>query len=298
MRYFHSSFRWFPYAILAFGLSGLIGACATRSASQPVDHTSPTSPSRLRDEPEARRPILFLLSSTGTQTLRNGKERRTGTFLSEFYEPYSALIQDGYGAVIATPRGENVAIDPEGMLPKYWESEKQREDALEFSKSDPTFLHPIDFELALDRVNEWAGLVLPGGQGIMTDIVPNPLAHELVLELTRQDKPVGLICHAPALLKHLPREENPLLGRSVTSVSPFEEFYIETFVMGGKALDRRIGRQLRQAGYDYDSALPKADHAIRDGNLVTSQNPFSGSAFEREFREALLERERSDDGSE
>jgi putative intracellular protease/amidase len=75
----------------------------------------------------------------------------------------------------------------------------------------------------------------------------------------------------------------------VTSVSPFEEFFIETFIMGGKAQDRKIGRQLRRRGYDYDSALPKGDYAVRDCNLVTSQNPFSGPSFLREFRSALVD---------
>lgn len=56
----------------------------------------------------------------------------------------------------------------------------------------------------------------------------------------------------------------------MTAISPIEEWYIETFVMGGKAQTRKIGRSLRKAGFDYGSTLPKASHAVRDCNLVTS----------------------------
>lgn len=233
--------------------------------------------------------VLFLLSSASEQELRNGKKRPTGTFLSEFYEPYRAVIEDGYEVAIATPKGLAPVIDPEGMKNKYWENESVKKTALSQLVKEARFQKPLSFDEALARVDLWEAIVIPGGQGVMLDVVVDPRAHQLVLDLARRNKAIGLICHAPALLKHLPQTGNPLAARAVTAVSPFEEFFIETFIMGGKAQDRRLGRQLRRRGYDYDSALPKADYAVRDCNLVTSQNPFSGSAFLREFRWALMD---------
>jgi hypothetical protein len=63
-----------------------------------------------------------------------------------------------------------------------------------------------------------------------------------------KQKAIGLICHAPALLVSIPKEENPFIGYQVNSVSGFEEFYIEKFVMKGKPQHRKIAKQLRKSG--------------------------------------------------
>lgn len=123
----------------------------------------------------------------------------------------------------------------------------------------------------------------------MTDLVENEDLHTLLLTLGDAGRPVGLVCHAPAILGHLPPERSPFEGRRVTSVSGFEELYIERIVMGSKATDRRIGRQLHRAGLRHRSAWPGSPHAVRDGNLVTSQNPFSGDVFVELYMAALRE---------
>ena len=50
----------------------------------------------------------------------------------------------------------------------------------------------------------------------------------------KENKPTGLICHAPSLILTIPKEENPYIGFEVNLVSPFEEFVIERFIMKGK----------------------------------------------------------------
>ena len=85
----------------------------------------------------------------------------------------------------------------------------------------------------------------------------------------------------------MPRTARVRPGAVVTSVSRTEEMFIETFVMGAKAQVRRIGRQLEHAGYRHTSRFPGRAHAVRDCNLVTSQNPFSSEAFNRHFLAAL-----------
>ena len=86
-----------------------------------------------------------------------------------------------------------------------------------------------------------------------------------------------------------PKEENPYIGFKVNSVSPFEEFVIERFIMKGKPKNRKIAKQLRKLGLKYKQKLPKADYAVKDRNLVTSQNPFSGNSFNKLYLEALSE---------
>ena len=59
--------------------------------------------------------------------------------------------------------------------------------------------------------------------------------------------------------------------------------------MKGKPKNRKIAKKLRKLGLKYKKKLPKANFAIRDRNLVTSQNPYSGNAFNKLYLEALDE---------
>src|SRR5690606_39979027 len=66
--------------------------------------------------------------SAGEQVLANGRRRRTGYFLSEFYEPYAALRRQGHELYIATPEGKAPVVDPEGLKDDYWEDESRSEE--------------------------------------------------------------------------------------------------------------------------------------------------------------------------
>lgn len=57
--------------------------------------------------------------------------------------------------------------------------------------------------------------------------------------------------------------------------------------MNGKPKNRKIAKQLRKLGLKYKSGMPKANFAIKDRNLVTSQNPFSSTRFNALFLETL-----------
>ena len=243
--------------------------------------------SRLSERGPHPAPVLFVLTSAGEQTLANGKTRPTGVFLGELYEAYRSVKAAGFSVTFATPGARPAAIDPESLQDEYWADHPAwRDEALALVEQDTALRTPMSLEEALAQEASFAAVVVPGGQGVMVDLLEDALLHALLVRFGESRRPVGLICHAPALLLRLP-EENPFKGRAVTSVSGFEEFYIETFIMKGKAEQRAIGRSLAARGYAYDSGRPKADFAVRDGNLVTSQNPYSGPAFSLRFLEAL-----------
>jgi len=257
--------------------------CATRPAEHDVEAPTPCAVT-------ASPTILFVLSAAGEQTLRNGKTRATGFFLSEFYEAYRAVVDAGYDVAIATTDGRAPVVDPESLEGDYWEAHPTwKDEALALVSDDPRFATPLSLPDVRQRSNEYIGLVVPGGQGVMIDLVDDADLHALVVEYGASGRAVGLICHAPALLTRIPDRTNPFAGRTVTSVSGFEEFYIERFVMKGRALDRKIARQLGAKGYRHRRSFPGKPGAQRDGNLVTSQNPFSGDAFNTELLAVLAE---------
>ncbi|OCB75478.1 DJ-1/PfpI family protein [Flavobacterium crassostreae] len=235
--------------------------------------------------------ILFVMSAADTLELNNGKKlRQTGVFLNEFYLAYKSVIQAGYTVDFATPNGITATIDNQSSNAKYWKNNlEMKDEALLFTQTDCLFNNPKTLEKAVETKADYIGLVIPGGQGLMVDLTNDANIPILLTHFAKTKKPTGLICHAPSLLLTIPMAENPYIGFEVNSVSPLEEFIIEHFIMKGKPKNRKIAQQLKKMGLKYKHKLPKSNFSIKDRNLVTSQNPFSGAAFNTLYLEALTE---------
>lgn len=271
--------------VLAVAVAWLGSACAAPSpACRALPATANPAPPTT-----APAPVLFLLSAASTQQLADTTTRSTGVFLNELVHAHHAVLDAGHPVVFATPQGRPPAIDPESLKPRYWDSDDPNalDRARAWAEGDLQAAPRVSLKDALARHAEFAALVIPGGQGVMVDLLRDATAHTLLARFGADARPVGLICHAPALLAYMPQDTNPFRGRRVTSVSALEEWYIETLVMGAEAQDRAIGDRLDAVGMRYDSGFPGRGHAVRDGNLVTSQNPFSGDAFAAAFTAAL-----------
>lgn len=235
--------------------------------------------------------VLFVMSAADTLELNNGKKlRQTGVFLNEFYIAYKAIIEAGYQVEFATPNGITATIDEESVKNSYWKNELElKEEALQFVEYNESFKAPKTLEEAIEHKDQYIGMVVPGGQGLMVDLFYDKNIPVLLKHFASEKKPTGLICHAPSLLLSIPKNENPYIGFKVNAVTPIEEIFIEAFIMKGKPKKRKIAKQLKRLGLEYKSKRPKANFAIKDRNLITSQNPFSGSSFKNLFLEALTE---------
>jgi len=235
--------------------------------------------------------ILFVMSAVDTLELNKGEKlRQTGVFLNEFYLAYKSVSEAGYTVGFATPNGIVATIDSESINDKYWKDILTiKDEALIFVKNDSSFNNPLTLEKAIANKSDYIGLIIPGGQGLMVDLSIDDNIPILLKHFAKEKKPTGLICHAPSLILTIPKEENPYIGFEVNSVSPFEEFVIERFIMKGKPKKRKIAKQLRKLGLKYKQKFPKSNYAVKDRFLVTSQNPFSGNAFNILYLKALSE---------
>ena len=233
--------------------------------------------------------ILFVLSAADTLELNKGEKlRQTGVFLNEFYLAYKSITENGYMVDFATPNGRVSTIDQESFHDKYWKNQlDDKRKAIAFVEKDISFNNPISLEKAIELGDNYSGLIIPGGQGLMVDLVKDKNTPILLTQFAKDNKPTGLICHAPSLILTISKVENPYIGFKVNCVSPIEEFVIEKFIMKGKPKNRKIAKQLRKLGLKYKSGMPKANFAIKDRNLVTSQNPFSSTRFNELFLETL-----------
>ncbi|PJZ84526.1 type 1 glutamine amidotransferase domain-containing protein [Leptospira harrisiae] len=241
---------------------------------------------------EPKPKVLIVMSAADIILLDENQNHPTGVFLNELFHPAIRLYQSGFALEFATPNGKKVTLDPESLKDKYWNSKEEKEEAIRFLSSLPSFQKPISLELAIKNNQSYMGLLIPGGQGLMTDLLYDPNLTILLLKFQEQQKTIGLVCHAPALLLTLPsrfKGEGFLFqGYRVNSVTKIEEWFIETFVMNGKPKVRKISELLRERGMLYESSIfPASGFAIRDRNLVTSQNPFSGEEFTKLYLDAL-----------
>lgn len=237
--------------------------------------------------------VLFIMSAAKELPLKNGETyKETGVFLSELYLGYKSIIDAGYTVDIATPNGIVSSIDKESYKTKYWKGhENLLDEGKDFVIKDEKFNKPMTLETALANSKEYSGLVVPGGQGLMVDLIKDKTMAEIIKEFAKDKKIVGLICHAPALLLSIPKEENPFIGYKVNSITGIEELFIETFIMKGEPEKRRIGKQLNELGLKHKSGFPGWSSAVRDRELVTSQNPYSDEEFAVLYLEALKEYE-------
>ena len=104
------------------------------------------------------------------------------------------------------------------------------------------------------------------------------------------------MCHGVALLRYARFSSGDLLatGRTVTGFANIEEDFSNNAVWELGALPRgrhlmpwRIENELRAMGANYVQAGLWRDFAIRDANLITGQQNFSGAATARLVVEAL-----------
>lgn len=235
--------------------------------------------------------VLFIMSSADSLALNNNKKKRqTGIFLNEFYLAYQAIVSEGIQVEFSTPKGFSISIDQESLKEKYWKNNPDLYlEASKFIKENQVFLNPISTSLALENANDYIGLVVPGGQGVMVDVINDPNVPELLKSFAHKEKAIGLICHAPSLITTISKSENPFVGMSINCVTPIEEIFIEKVIMKGKPKNRKIAKQLKSLGLNYKRKKPKADFAVRDRFLVSSQNPFSGKSFNQLYIPLLKE---------
>ncbi len=202
----------------------------------------------------------------------------TGLWLEEFAVPYTALLEAGASIRVASPKGGAVPVDPK-TTPT--EKDQQRWPAaiaaLESSER-------VDGQTA----DDFDAIFIPGGHGPMVDLAGDLDLQRLIAAFDRAGKWIAAICHGPAaLVKVRNSEGKPLVaGRKLTSFTNMEE----RLVMLHDVVPFLLEDALKEQGAEFESALlPMFSHVVRDGHLITGQNPASSEKLAQELLTALNE---------
>lgn len=200
-------------------------------------------------------------------------DHKTGLWLEEFAVPYLLFKEKGYEVKVTSINGGEVALDPNSINEKSPEWAKAEEELKNTAK------------LSKDDASGFDAVFLPGGHGTMFDFPDNETLQYVLQQFAEEGKVIGAVCHGPAGLVNVTyKDGTPLVkGKNVTAFTDSEEKEME--------LDRHmpflLETKIRERGANFMSRGNWADFSVRDGNLVTGQNPQSSKSTAEKLMEAI-----------
>ena len=198
----------------------------------------------------------------------------TGVFASEMTAPYYEFSDNGMEVDLASIKGGAIPIDPSSFAPGIKSKYDKR------YLKDKEFKAKVKNSLLIDDVDFTAydAIFLAGGWGAAYDLGYSEVLGEKISEAYAADIPIGAVCHGPlGLLNAVDPNGNKLVeGRRLTAVTDkqVQELGITETPMHPET-------ELRNAGALFESETAWLDifanHAVRDGLIITGQNQNAGA---------------------
>jgi putative intracellular protease/amidase len=233
--------------------------------------------------PDHPKRVAIVIANPTTSTT-NGWP--VGFWWAELTHPYFHFTEAGYEVEVFSPKGG--ACEADAMSDPEDASQWQAEDVISRGyKHDPEFVKLVQNTQRLDDldIERFDGLVVAGGQSPMFTYDDASNLQRTFVEFYEAGKVTAALCHGVALLRYtLLSNGRPLVkGRTVTGFANVEEDFSDQamWTMGALAKGKhvmpwRIEDELTALGANYVQAGLWKGFAVRDGNLITGQQNFSG----------------------
>ena len=224
--------------------------------------------------------VLFVLTSH-SELGDTGK--KTGFWVEEFAAPYYVMVDAGVDVTIASPKGGQPPIDPKSEA-----SDAQTEATKRYYADAPLKEKVANTKVLADiKAADFNAVFYPGGHGPMWDLYNDAHSIALIQNFWSAGKPVAAVCHAPsALLNVKDDKDEPLVkGKKVTGFTNTEEEGVQlTDVVPYLLEDELIAR-----GGEYSKGADWGSYVVKDGMLITGQNPASSEEAAKEMLAVLKE---------
>jgi putative intracellular protease/amidase len=213
-----------------------------------------------------------------------------GFWWAELSHPYWEFTERGYELDVASPDGGALRADP-------WSDPRDKsgysaEDLISLGfVNSPDHLKLVEQSkpLADVSVDDYDGILLVGGQGPMYTFFNDERVHQLVASFYEARKVTAVVCHAAAVLLRTRFSDGKLLveDKTWTGFANSEERFVDQFV-GQRVQPFWIEDEAAKLeGTNFIVNGRFKPHAVRDGNLITGQQQYSGAAAARLMIEAL-----------
>ncbi|MGO4638647.1 type 1 glutamine amidotransferase domain-containing protein [Mesorhizobium sp. 2RAF45] len=220
-----------------------------------------------------------------------------GFWWSELKHPWFAFTERGYAVEIFSPEGGRCEAD--ALSDPRDPSGYSETDLISLGfLSSPKLAALVETtrQAAEIDVGSFDAIVVAGGQAPMFSYESATDLQRTFVAFHEAGKVAAALCHGTAILRYARRADGALLaaGKTVTGFANAEEDFADkaTWEMG--ALERgkhlmpwRIEDELKAIGANYVQAGLWRGFAVRDGNLITGQQNFSGAETARLVCEAL-----------
>ncbi|NNJ77178.1 MAG: type 1 glutamine amidotransferase domain-containing protein [Anderseniella sp.] len=194
---------------------------------------------------------------------------KTGFWLEEFAAPYYVLKDAGAEIVLASPKGGQPPLDPKS------DADDAQTDATRRFKQDEAAQKLLAETHVLADISDqgFDAIFYPGGHGPLWDLANDTDSKCLIESFTNSDRPVGAVCHAPAVFKNTNGTDGkPLVaGKRVTGFTNTEEQGVGLT----EVVPFLVEDMLKEKGGHYEKGDDWASFVLTDGKLVTGQNPAS-----------------------
>jgi len=246
--------------------------------------------------PKLRKRIAIVISNPTTSTTTGWP---VGFWWSELTHPYFWFSEQGYEVRIFSPDGGRCEAD----------AISDPRDPSRYSSEDlitrgfiatPELAALVESTTSVKDIDPAAydAIVVAGGQGPMFTYEKAPDLQRTFVDFYERGKIACALCHGVAILRYARLSTGaPLVsGKTVTGFANVEEDYADNAVwsMNLLAPDKhvmpwRIEDEMKRLGANYVNAGLWRGFAVRDGNLITGQQNFSGSETARLVIRALGE---------
>jgi putative intracellular protease/amidase len=237
--------------------------------------------------PDRPKRIVIVASNPAVSERTGGP---VGFWWAELAHPFLELTEHGYEVDIASPEGGPLQAD--SWSDPRDESGYSAEDLISLGfVNSPAHMKLVEESrpIAAISVDDYDGVLLVGGQGPMYTFWNDERVHALVASSYESGRPTAVICHATCVLLKTRLADGHLLveGKTWTGFSNSEERFADD-VAGQKIQPFWIedeAKKLDNTNFIVSGRFKP--HAVRDGNLITGQQQYSGREAARLMIEAL-----------
>lgn len=233
--------------------------------------------------PRNRKRIALVIANPSVSTTTGWP---VGFWWSELTHPYLKFSEAGYEVELFSPDGGKCEAD----------ALSDPRDASGYSAADlismgfiatPSLLSLVESTRKASDIDveRFDAIVVAGGQSPMFTFDRAVDLQRKFVAFYESGKLAAALCHGVALLRYVKLSNGDYLakGKTVTGFANVEEDFADNAVwsLGALARDQhfmpwRIEDELKRLGANYVQAGMFRGFAVRDGNLITGQQNFSG----------------------